>query len=625
MVSKKFYLFFLLANIFQIHICFAQISKEERGDSFKWVLVTNKNTGERGVENPNGNMIVPMGKYMITYQGLNGGYFQLSDNGKQAAYSTEGKILIPFSRGYDRIVKHGNYYGVRKNGLEGACDDDGFEIIEPKYSSLFYSSIDGFNTKNGDKHTPLGIAKRNDGTFSGVDYSMKSSIIAQQLASNSSQTYSATTSPSTGQSLVSNTSSVSFSASGTTDKDQYRRSSLCLVLLTHRDKKYAEAMERVFKNFPLPLRYNEHNISDIRVISVYGHQSKKDIDRILQNNNVAQKVVGKWFNRSNYTGRMNMDLIHERGGYGASYADYERSKANVRGAAMLQDEGVELLQSTFVLVCDMTYKDKSKSFWKGLGEVTLVALSGAMQGAAQYSYQQAQQQYMQGNYAGAQNSLNATQTYANASYTAAQGAKVVADIGGFRVKMKAYLYKLRWDDDMTQRMYRDYWTDYQTSYSEAQERKKKFDDAKYTFKLDYIGDYSKTSSKTILRSWKNEDEVILDVCERTVNKGMTELAKKFPIFRPRAPFYFDGGDMYSHIGTKEEVSSGKKYDILQPYKDKHGQICYNIVGLAIARSVWNNRNIRFDRYFDDGNKGTRFMRKKSSVDLHLPGLQLRER
>ena len=53
-----------------------------------------------------------------------------------------------------------------------------------------------------------------------------------------------------------------------TDKERYRRSSLCTIMLTHRDKKYAEEMERVFRNFPLPLRYNEHNIGDLRVIAV---------------------------------------------------------------------------------------------------------------------------------------------------------------------------------------------------------------------------------------------------------------------------------------------------------------------------------------------------------------------
>lgn len=619
MVSKRFFLFFLLANIVQVSICFAQITKETKGESFKWVSVRDRSTGECGAESLDGRVIVPMGKYYITYHNLYGGYFALhtKTGAPEAAYSIEGKELIPFSRGYDLIVKHSTHFGVRKNGLEGACDDNGYEIIPPKYSTLFYSTVDGFNTEEGGKYVPLGITKQADGTFTGVDYSMQESDAAAGVTPFSSHSQLSAI----GQ-TAEEKPSVTYNASGTVDKDQYRRSSLCLILLTHRNKKYADAMERVFRRFPLPARYNEHNISDLRVISVSGRQSKSDIDRIVRSNYVAQKIVGRWFNRSTYTGRMNMDLIHERGGYGAFYADYQRAQSNVRGTAMLRDEGIELLQSTFVLVCDMDYIDKKKGAgWAAFG-TALLSIGASTMGAV--NQQQAFNAARRGNYGEARRRMNAANAWNAGSAVGTAATAVVADIGGFRVKMNAYLYKLRWDESMTQTMYRDYWCDYQTSSSEAQERKRKFENASYAFTLDYLGKYKTTSSKTILRSWNDEDQVILDVCERCVNKGIKKLAKKYPIFKPRTPFYFEGNSVYSHIGSKEEVSYGKKYEIVQPYKDKHGQICYKRVGKAIAGSPWNNREIRFDQYFDNGAKGTMFYCKKSSVDLHTPGLQLRE-
>ena len=406
------------------------------------------------------------------------------------------------------------------------------------------------------------------------------------------------------------------------DREQYRRSSLCLILLTHRDKKYAAEMERVFRSFPLPARYNEHNISDLRVISVSGKQSRSDIDRLVRSKYVAQKIVCRWFNRSPYTGQMNMDLIHQRGGYGAFYDDYQRALSNVRGTSMLRDEGIELLQSTFVLVCDMDYIDKAKRAKVGAG--ILAALSAVGQGMAQYNYSQARMQASRGNYAAAQRSMNAAQGWNAGSNLTMAGAAVVGDIGGFRVKMKAYLYKLRWDDTMTQTIFRDYWVDAETPYDDAQSRRSRFDNASYNFTLDFVGKYSSTSSKTILRSWRNEDEVILDVCERCVNKGMKELAKTFPIFRPRAPFYFVGANMYSHIGRKEDVTYGKYYEVIQPFKDKNGQIDYKRVGKVRAGSPWNNRDIDFSNYFDVGDKGTVFYTQNASIDLHTPGLQIRE-
>ena len=406
------------------------------------------------------------------------------------------------------------------------------------------------------------------------------------------------------------------------DRDQYRRSSLCLILINHTDKKYAAQMQRVFSDFPLPARYNEHNISSLRVINVNRKQSRKDIDQLLKDHRIAQQVVGRWFNRDAVTGQMNMDLIHERGGYGASYADYETSLSNVRGTAMLRDEGIELLQSTFVLVCDMNYIDKSKgSRWGALGLSLLSLGSAVMSGVEQ---QKANEEARKGNYEKAYQKQKSASTWMAGSALGAAGAAVVADIGGFRVKMQAYLYKLHWDDAMTQSMYGDYWCDSLTPESEQGSRVARFSNAAGKFTLDFIGQYKATSSKTILRSWSNEDEVILDVCERCVNKGMKELARSFATFRPRAPFYFDGGRVYSHIGRKEDVTIGKKYEILQPYKNKKGEICYKRVGKAEAGSPWNNRDIRFDEYFNTEEKGTLFYCQKSSVDLHTPGLQLRE-
>ena len=398
-----------------------------------------------------------------------------------------------------------------------------------------------------------------------------------------------------------------YHGTGVSDKERYRRSSLCIIMLTHRGKKYAEEMERVFKNFPLPLRYNEHNISDLRVITVKGKQEKKDIDKLVNSNEIAQKVVGRWFNRD-ASGMMNMDLIHERGGYGASYSDYQRVQNTVRGTATLRDEGMELLQSTFVLVCDMDYIDQSK------GSSIFASIMAVASAAAQV----AGEVQKQNGHKDAGNKLEAVGDLGMA------GASIVADIGGFRVKMHAFLYKLNWDNSMKDIMFNDYWIDSDTDAAEAAARKAKFDGAGKTFSLEYIGEYKESSTKTILKSWKNEDEVILDVCHRCVQKGMRELAKTFPVFRPRAPFYFEDGSMYSHIGRKEDVTDGKEYEILEPYKDKNGQICYKRVAKAKAGTPWDNYAIRFDEYFDTAAKGTMFTPGHSSVDLHSPGLQLRE-
>lgn len=405
------------------------------------------------------------------------------------------------------------------------------------------------------------------------------------------------------------------------DKDHYRRSSLCLVLLAHSDKEYAEAMTRVFEDFPMPARYNEHN-ANIRVVQVKGKQSRGDIERILRTNDIAKDVVSRWFNRSPYTGRMDMDLIHERGGYGAFHDDYTRAMNTVRGTAMLRDEGIELLESTFVLVCDMDYIDKKKGFqWAAFG----AALAGAaLEGLSAYNQIQANNAYYSGDYNRARSKANAAAGFHAGSTLANTGAAVLNDLGGFRVKIHAYLYRLRWDDFTTNAMFNRYWIDDTTPRAEAERRRETFNNAR--FGLEYVGDYKAASSKTILRSWSNEDEVILDVCSRAVDKGINKLAKQFEVFRPRTPFYFEGPVLYSHIGTKEDVVPGKKYEIVQRERDKKGKTKYKRLGVVEATNTWNNKHISFDRYFDEANKGTAFKIKKGKPqDLaNMPGLQIRE-
>lgn len=406
------------------------------------------------------------------------------------------------------------------------------------------------------------------------------------------------------------------------DIDHYRRSSLCLILLAHSEKEYADAMVNVFKDFPLPQRYNEHNISDVRVIRVSGKQDRKSIEKLIEKHDIGRKVISRWFNQNPTAGYMDMSLIHDRGGYGASHEDYELSKNNVRGTAMLRDEGLELIQNTFILVCDMDYIDQKVAAQRAAKVMSFLA--AGMQIAGAYQVQSARLEMSKGNYKSADTKMRQAQAWNLGSAVTNVGATVVNDIGGFRVHMKSYLYKLEWDNETTQAFFRNYWCDSSMSDSDIESRKQLFANDKKIVRLTYIGDYKAKSSKTILRSWSNESEVILDVCKRCVDKGLTQLAKKFVVFRPRAPFYFDGKDMYSHIGRKEEVAYGRKYEIIQPYKDKKGNIRYKKVSEATAAKPWNNLEIRFDQYFDENDKGTNFVYKHKKEKLSVPGLQLRE-
>lgn len=405
-----------------------------------------------------------------------------------------------------------------------------------------------------------------------------------------------------------------------TMKDHYRRSSICLILMVHSDKPYAEDMVRVFQNFPMPVRYNEHNI-DLRVVEVTGKQKREDIERILRRNNVGREVVGRWFNR-HADGSMNMDLVHERGGYGAFHDDYLRTVNTVRGTASLRDEGIELLESTFVLVCDMEYMEQNKGF--KIGAALSAIGSVAMGVMSAYSEYESANAASKGDYSKAAQSHANAQAWGAGSQLAATGAAMLNDLSKFKVKISSYLYKLNWDEARTATVFNNYWVDESTPAAEAARRRTSFENA--NFGLEYIGEYSKASSKTKLVSCTDVDRVVLDVCGRSVEETVTALANKFIVFRPRTPFYCENGQIYSLIGTKEDVAPDKKYEIVKRTKGKDGKVEYKRVGTVKAGTPWRNTDISFDRYFDHTAKGTVFTLTKGNYkDLaQTPGLQIRE-
>lgn len=406
------------------------------------------------------------------------------------------------------------------------------------------------------------------------------------------------------------------------EMDDYHRSSLCIVLLTHRGKQYAEDIERIFNNYPVPARYDNHNVESVRVINVGSENvNENTVTRLLRRHNIAHKIVEQWFNHNPETGHMNMDLVHNRGGYNAMNSDVLRAMSTNRGTSVLTDEGIELLSNTYVLVADLDYFDRHRNFKRGA--MALAILGGVVDGMAQYSAYQAQYQYNMGNYSAASNNIQSARNLSQSAQNIYSTARNVDNMGGFSVKMKAFLYRLHWSDYETSQLFGSMWVDANTPSHEVTERRQRF--ANNTYLLDYVGKYQAKSGKTMLNRWNSPDEVIKDVCFRSVNQGITALARKFPEFRPKAPFRYENGMIYSHIGTKEDVSVGTRYEIVERQRDGKGRIKWKRVGEIVARNPWRNNGISFGGYFTTQHPGTSFTIKNSKRDLaSTQGLQIRE-
>lgn len=381
------------------------------------------------------------------------------------------------------------------------------------------------------------------------------------------------------------------------EMEDYRRSSLAIIMVTHRGTKYAQEMEQEFMNMSLPPRYNDHNIN-IRVLPVSGSMNAKKITKLLADKDVARQLVARWFNRDN-DGKMNMDLIHQRGGYSATHEDFVMSEYTERGRALLTDEGIELLKNTFVLVCDMDYYDRANT-GQALGALFAVAAAGAQV----YANEQARKG-------------NTDKAYTASAFAglSAVGSVASQEIAGFSVKMRAYLYRLQWDQQLTQKMYGEYWIDDDTQ-SDIAQRKVAFENDNQSFQLNYIGAYYAKSGKTVAKSASDLHQVIRDVCSKTISKGMINLSKMFPVFKPKTRYQCsDERTLSAYIGTKEGVSNKQKFEILETVKDKKGVYSYKKVGSAVATNVWNNVDHNYVTDGEDCSSSGSTFRLKSGKNL----------
>lgn len=383
------------------------------------------------------------------------------------------------------------------------------------------------------------------------------------------------------------------------ETENFRRSSLCLLLITSQGDEFAKAIEEQFMAMPMPARYNELNPT-IRVLNISKKATEKRISKALQEKDVAKQLVAKWFNRD-YQGRMNMKRIHEWGGYNATFADLKRVENTVRGTAMLSDEGEELIKNTFVMVCDISYYDRRQT------GVFLAALAQSL-GAVAGNFTKDQQ---------LKNTFNEMGTaVATASF----------DIAGFSVNIISYLYQLEWNDKLRDKIYSQYWIDETTQTAEANQRRAAFDNDKQSFKLEFLGQYRSCAGRTVSNSSTPDlKQVVREVCSNAVDNSINNLAKMFPVFKAKTPFYCVNDQVYAYIGTKEGVNMKSKFEIIEAEKTEKDGIRYNKVGEMRPINIWDNQGLYiFNDSIEQLYKGSQFQRSSGRKDVCDQGLLLRE-
>lgn len=373
---------------------------------------------------------------------------------------------------------------------------------------------------------------------------------------------------------------------------EYRRSSIYSVLVNHTDQKFGKEIGEVFLKMPVPDKYNDHDLS-VKVVST--QQKMKDrhwVDRFIDQNGIASRMVAKWFCRDFQTGECSTRLIKERGLYNASEFDKELANRSVRGKAMLEDAGEELIGNTFILVNDILYIDKAKRSQNvGMGLKLLGAVATAATGESAFS------------------DLGDSMS------------DIAETLKGFRVNINTHLYRLVWDEETAMTFYTEYYSDKPDA-----EKKAAFEKNRDKFKLEYVGSqHSKGSNTSFLGVNLDEPEqMIRKACQRALDENVAALQKNYESFKVKTPLV-NTAPIWAEIGLKEGITADSKFEVLEAIQDENGHITYKRAGVIkpVENLIWDNRYMAAEEgaYGADFNHTT--FKKVSGGDFYA-GMLIRE-
>lgn len=376
------------------------------------------------------------------------------------------------------------------------------------------------------------------------------------------------------------------------EDEKYRRSSIYSICISHDNTTYANEISDVFIHMPVPDKFNNHDLN----IKVLSSNDKKEnnlnITTFLNNNNVARRLVGYWFQRNPTTGECSLDLISERGLYDADYFDVELSKQSIRGEAILKDAGEDLIGNTFVLVNDIRYVDKQK---------TAAVASGILRGLGVIA-----EAYFGSNISNLANTVS----------------DVVENIRGFRVIVTSYLYQLEWNDTIAAKFYSNY---YIAPGAKDELKRQAFLSDTSTFKLRYVGVKRIDSGQTSYAGVFEPVDMIRKVCMRAIDKSVVELQRTYDEFKVKTPIFSVSPYITAKIGMKEGMTEESRYEVLERIKNQDGTISYKRVGVIapIAGQIWDNRYMATEeRSYGSGLTCTTF--RKVSGGTFYPGMLIRE-
>ncbi len=376
---------------------------------------------------------------------------------------------------------------------------------------------------------------------------------------------------------------------------KYMRGSLCIMMVEHPTLEFNDQIEKVFEKVPIPNRFNSHELG-VRVLSFPNNDDQLANLKIFSNENqLAKRIVAKWFGRNKNTGAFNIDLLKERGHYSATKIDVKGAMAQQRGMAVLEDLGENLIGHTYWVVNDIQYVNQG-NFFKSVKDVANITKEVA-----------------------SNKTTSLEETLGIDFEDSAVG--LLDKVKGFRVKITSHLFRLKWDEETSNTFYSEYYTE---NPEEDANKVNGFKGDKDLFKMEYVGSVTSTSSKTSVSGVTTNEQMIRKVCTRALDKNIADLQHEFAEFRIKAPL-ISVEPLKAYVGMKEDINEKSRYEVLEAVPDERGVTTYKRVGLIkpIKGKIWDNRFMADEEKTTEAALDGTYFEIISGKDFY-PGMLIRE-
>ena len=338
--------------------------------------------------------------------------------------------------------------------------------------------------------------------------------------------------------------------------NDFKRSSLKLLMVETPKKERLQTIKTTFEDISIPKKFNDHGIGALQFVPLKSESKDHStaIGQFLKEQQVARKMVANWFNRTK-NGSFDIELLKTRGLYNASAFDIQIAKQTLRGNALLEDAGEELIANSFIIVNDYKYTNKEEVLSKGK---TLLNDFNSL--------------------------IGTKKTRDIQTSTTADAAEVLAK--GYVIKTTSYLYRLVWDEATANTFFGKLWV---TKDNYDKSRVAAFNDTEI-FKLKYIGRQDAWADvQSTKYTSKTEDELIARATIKATDAAIARLERKFEVFRTKTPLV-SIDPIAAKIGTKEGVQKGDRYEVLEQLLMEDGTITYKKVTEITVNpnQIWDN-------------------------------------